>query len=212
MTLIRITPPAVRPLSLAEAKAQLRIDFDVDDAQIEACIDAAVEHIDGDMGWLNRALCPQTWELRLDRFPGGWLAGRPDAGAHIEIPLPPLIEVVSVTYEDENGDTQTVDPDTYRVFDHGRRKSTIAPVRTATWPTPEPLHDGVRIRFKAGFASDDDPDVADVPAPIVSALKLMVTDLYQQRETFVTGTIAQPAPMSTTVERLLYPWRVGGLL
>ena len=58
------------------------------------------------------------------------------------------------------------------------------------------------VTFKAGYAS--------VPAPLVSAILLMVGDLYANRETAVTGTVAFALPMSTTVQALIAPYRAVG--
>jgi uncharacterized phiE125 gp8 family phage protein len=68
---VLVTPPVAAPVSLAEAKAHLRVDFDDEDALISGLIDAATQHLDGWSGVLGRALMPQTWEMSLDRFPAG---------------------------------------------------------------------------------------------------------------------------------------------
>ncbi len=98
MSLIRITPPATEPISLEDARRRLHEDalgappVSPHDPDISAMIKAAREYLDGSSGILGRALVEQTWELRLDQFPGCW--GWP-GGAAIEIPLPPLRPVES---------------------------------------------------------------------------------------------------------------------
>ena len=44
-------------------------------------------------------------------------------------------------------------------------------------------------------------------APILAAVKLMVGDLWRNRDTVAIGQVSQ-IPMSTTVEALLSPFRV----
>ena len=61
-----VTAPASEPVSLAEAKAHLRIEAADDDSLIGALITAARQSAEAHM---RRALMSQTWRLSLDRFP-----------------------------------------------------------------------------------------------------------------------------------------------
>jgi uncharacterized phiE125 gp8 family phage protein len=79
MSLHLIVPPVYLPLSLAELKSHLRLDFNDEDALLFGYLRAAVAHIEGADGWLGRQLINATWELRLDCFT--W---------PIRMPLPPL--------------------------------------------------------------------------------------------------------------------------
>lgn len=63
---IRTVPPAETPVTLAEAKAHLRVDFDEDDALIGAILNAATEYLDGWDGILSRCLVTQTWTLNRE--------------------------------------------------------------------------------------------------------------------------------------------------
>jgi uncharacterized phiE125 gp8 family phage protein len=105
MALTIITAPATTPVSLAEAKAHLNVDHTDDDTLIQLIIEAATAHCDGPVGFLGRALVSQQWQLTLDEFPEN----------EIKIPLPPLIAVNSIEYDDVDGAEQTVDPTTYTV-------------------------------------------------------------------------------------------------
>lgn len=63
MTPVLVTPPASKPVTLADAKDHLRVDHDDEDAVIAALLDAAVSHLDGWTGVLGRAIMPQTWRV-----------------------------------------------------------------------------------------------------------------------------------------------------
>ena len=98
MGLKLITAPSILPVTVAEAKLHLRVDHSEEDDLIERAISSATGFVDGPDGFLGRALIDQTWELTLDEFPVN----------EIRIPLPPLIEVVSVVYDDADGNPQTI--------------------------------------------------------------------------------------------------------
>ena len=84
MSLQLNTPPAAEPVTLAEAKAWLRVDTgDDDDALITSLISAARARAEWHTG---RAFVTQGWTLWLDCWP---------SGACAEIPLPPLQGVQS---------------------------------------------------------------------------------------------------------------------
>ena len=67
MPLQLVTPPAEEPVSLAEAKLHLRVDFPNEDALITALIAAARQAAETLTG---RQLVTARWKLVLDSFPG----------------------------------------------------------------------------------------------------------------------------------------------
>src|SRR6185369_8190715 len=95
-SLYLIAAPESAVVSLDDMKEHLRVDADNtdDDDVIDAFTAATTQHLDGRDGLLGRALIDQTWELRLSWFPCYGL---------LRLPLPPLIEVVSVKYIDADG-------------------------------------------------------------------------------------------------------------
>jgi uncharacterized phiE125 gp8 family phage protein len=174
-----ITPPAATPVTLAEAKAQLRVDHADEDGKIEALIAAATSYLDGRSGVLGRCLVTQTWEITLDAFPA----------EEIEIPLGPVQSVTSLTYVDTAGATQTVSASDY-YLDTTSPTAWVMP--EITWPDTMEAANAVTVRFIAGTA------VADVPPAIKHAALLLVSTWYDDR----AGTGMPPA-----VDALIAPFR-----
>lgn len=162
MGLKLITLPAEEPVSLAEAKAQLRVATNDQDDYIGALIKAARQQIDGQDGWLGRALITQTWELTLDSFPV----------SEIRIPLPPLQSITSVKYDDSHGLEQTINAADYTV-DTSQPFAWIIPNSANAWPATLNAINSVRVRFVAGYGA-----AAAVPEPIRQAILLSVRRLY----------------------------------
>jgi len=170
------------PVTLAEAKLHLRVDYTDDDTLITMLIDAATSYIDGPNGFLGRALIDQTWDLVLDTFPTN----------EIKIPIPPLIEVLSVSYDDPSGLEQAVDPAKYTV-DDVNEPGWIVP--DGTWPATFQGINAVRIRFRAGYVDQSfSPPVGEVPGDIKAALLIYLGSLYANREDVITGQAAVALP------------------
>src|SRR5689334_10242177 len=100
--LVRTIAPAGEPITLAEAKAQCRIDEGLDhDVLLGSLIRAAREFVEEQSG---RALLSGTWKLVLPRF-----------AKRIRPPMPPLLTVSSIVYRDSAGELQTLAVDRYTV-------------------------------------------------------------------------------------------------
>lgn len=188
MALKLITPAATYPVSLEEVKAWLNVDFADQDALVQnLMIPGATAHAEK---YLGRALVDQIWELTLDAFPT----------KEIEIRRPPLIEVLSVKYDDSNGDEQTVSPSDYFV-DAASEPGWVTP-NTSSWPSTIDAINSVRVRFRAGYLdSSVSPPVANVPADIRGAIAFMVGTFFANRETVVVGQTVTQLPWAA--EQLL---------
>lgn len=191
MSLFRITDASVEPLSLAEARHHLRVDHSVDDAEISAMVTAARQSAES---YTRRAFIEQTWKLTLDRFPC-W---------EIMLPRPRLQSIEEITYIDSQGAEQTLSPSLYRaalLSEPGR----LTPAYNQSWPSTREITDAVTIEFIAGYGST----AAEVPAPIVQAIKLMLGLYYTNRSSVAIGTIAAEIPQSA--QFLLNPFRMRGV-
>lgn len=188
MAVVVITPPP-HLVSLAEAKAHLRVDHSDDDLLIQTYVEACSEWIDGPAGWLQRAVGRQTLELRQCDF------GCPVGGVY-PLPFPPLVSITSMTYVDADGAEQTLPAETYATVTKG-----YCLANGASWPALRGDVEGVRIRYEAGYAL--------VPQTIRAAVLLHVGELYEHRESVVVGATVADLPRG--VEALLSPYRVWSL-
>lgn len=184
MSVVVVTAP-VHGISLTTVKAHLRVDHTDDDTLIAAYVSAAAGHIDGPQGWLDRAVFPQTLELRQNVF----------GSDPIRLPYGPATAITSIKYVDPDGAEQTLASDQYVLTNAGA----VELAYSASWPNLRGDAEGVRIRYAAGYAT--------LPPAILQAVLLMVGDLYAFRETAQVGSVAGRIPMSAAVENLLAPFR-----
>ncbi|MCT8971217.1 head-tail connector protein [Microbaculum marinisediminis] len=188
MTLILVTPPAAEPLSLADAKAFLKVEHDDEDALIGTLIAAARLHVEAA---IRRVLVTQAWRLVLD----GWPPGRT-----VEIPLSPVAAITAVTVYDRDGAPAVLDPSAY-VADVS---SFLARLMVRDTVAPGAAFNGVEIDFTAGYG-----DPADVPAPLVQAIRQLVAHWYETREPVAFGGPVAQVP--GTVAALIAPYRAVSL-
>ena len=186
MTLKLITAPATEPITLAEAKAHLRCGDD-EDALINALIVAAREAAEHELG---RALVTQTWERVVDAFPA----------VELELGMPPVQSITSVTYIDTAGALQTLSASAY-TLDPTTPPGWALPATGYTWPATLDTANAVRVRFSAGYGA-----AAAVPAGIKAWILLRLGTLYKHREGVVTGVTVAEVP-GGFVDRLLDPYR-----
>ena len=139
--------------------------YSSEDTLITALIQAAREYAEG---YLNRALCTQTWELVIDDWP---------SGDYIEIPLPPLQSVTDIKHKDTAGVESTWAAANY-IVDTDSFLGRVVLAYGITWPTTT-LYPagGIRIKFVAGYGT-----AASVPQTIKQALLLLIATWYENRE------------------------------
>lgn len=199
MAIIRIEGPAAEPVSLNEMKAVLRVDYEDEDDLIQHYISAARQRLEKRCA---RAFVEQTWELRA--------AGFEDT---IELPLPPTVGLVSVTYFDTDNVEQTVDPADY-AFIEGGEESASSVVWVGSKPTGlAERPDAARVRFTAGWPADYDESpvdyAANVPWDIREAVKLTAAALFELRQDILlTPTRQEIAPLPIGAEQYIAPYVV----
>ena len=172
-----LSGPAEEPVTRNEAKDWLRqTGNDRDDAMIESLIRAIRRKLEEEY---DITLCTQTRRLTLDSFPWGECQ-------QIELPRPPLRSVLSVTYRDAAGDTQTVDADTYLV-DAASRPGRVLPVLSSYWPIPGQSFASAKVTYTCGYGSP-----SDVPEDAKTGIKLALASLYagNRGEDLKAGNVA----------------------
>lgn len=174
MPLALITPPAVEPISLAEAKLQAKIDGTELDTLLPVFIKSAREAAEHELG---RALITQTWRLTLDEFPC----------AEIELPKPKVLSIVSVGYVDADGVDQVVSSANY-TLDNAQLPGWVLPAEDFDWPSTRAIANAVTVDFTAGYG----PAATDVPASVRQWMLLQIGAAVKQAEAFASGfTVAE---------------------
>jgi len=189
MGIEEITKSEVEPIGLNEAKTHLRIEQSQNEENelILGLIAASRQMVES---YLGRQLVSATWELSLQSFK-----------EEIELPHPPVQSITSITYIDQLGVTQTVDPTVYEL------DSNVLPpvVRLAWnqwWPCPRSQSNAVRVKYVAGYGDSGN----DVPFGIRAAMLLQIGYLYENRESVNIGNITSELPLA--FKSLLNPFRV----
>lgn len=185
MRLSLVTPPGEEPISIGEAILHLRAGSG-DESLIQALIEAAREDFETETG---RQLVTATWQVKLSGFPK-YCRGVAQA---IEIPLPPLQQVNFVKYVDSSGVQQTWDPTQYQVdtFVGPRcQRGRLYPKPGVMYPGVLDIVDAVTIEFVAGYG-----EPGAVPSVHKALIKLMIGELYANRERTVAGTIVTENPV-----------------
>jgi len=191
--LTQLVAPASEPLALADVKLHLRVDADIteDDSLITALIVAARQQAEHRTG---RALVTQQWRLGLDQFPDDSL----------ELPLPKLQSVQSVTYLDADGVRQTLAGAKYDVVTDelvGR----LLPAFGKTWPDCRIRPGSVQVSYTCGYGA-----AADVPQSIKAWMLLAIAAWYENREALTAGQPVAELPRCFW-EGLLDPFWVPGV-
>lgn len=197
MSLTVVTGPTLEPVSLAEAKAHLRVEVPDEDALIDGYILAAREYIERET---QRALITQTldyktsfsrWYSQCGNWPIYYTGECYRTG--IMLPRPPLQSVTSLAYVDSAGATQTLAANQYQVIlDNGdSHEGLIVPAFGVTWPTLQAVPDALTIRFVAGYGG-----MEDVPHSIRQAMLLLIGQFYEQRENVIAGASIAEVPFA----------------
>lgn len=188
MSLVLTSGPGLEPVTVAEAKAHLRVDGTNEDTLIGSLILTSRLHIETGLGL---ALITQSWRLLFDAWPDGKI---------LELPMRPLQSVEEVRVFDGAGTPETIAPSAYLVDIAGTPSRLV---RTgATWPQPGQAANGIEIDFTAGYG----PGASDVPAPIRQALMLLVAHWYEHRDPIEIGSPTTVIP--AVVSDLLEPYRI----
>ena len=151
------------PVSLAEAKAHLRVDVTDDDALIVNQIAAATNYCEGIS---QKKFVTQTLDWTLDAWPNA---------DGFRLPIGPVQSVTSITYTDEDGNSDTVSSDDY-IVDTARQM--IALKASAEWPTATLQKiAGIVIRYVAGYGA-----ASAVPDEMKHAVLLVLGDWWNNHK------------------------------
>lgn len=190
MTIKSIQGPATEPVTVAECKLNARID--ADDTSLDALLSTLIKSArETAEQMLNRSLIQQTWELVLDAFPDG----------EIELGWPPVTGIVSVSYIDANGATQTLNPSSY-ALDSETMPGWLLPAAGTDWPTTYDTVNAVRVRFTAGYGENRDA----VPESIKQWIKAHVALWVRQPEAASDRALTPVPYLDRLLDRERWLW------
>lgn len=163
MTAALLTPPALEPVTLADAKAHLRIDGGDDDQLLTAAIAAARVHVEA---MTRRVLIEQGWRVYFDHWPRKRI---------VTIPVAPLLGVDAITVYDAAGDPLVLSEDDYEV-DTASVPGRLVLAATVPIVVGRTVN-GIEIDVTAGYGASS----VDVPAPLRQAVMMLVAHWYEHR-------------------------------
>lgn len=155
------TTPVDEPISLLEAKAQLRVDGSDDDALIGDLIETVREKFEDSTA---RVLSVRDFTAYWDAWP---------EDNTLSLPLYPVLDVSSIKYLDDDGVEQTISTSDYTVDKVGQSPR-IMLNSDADTPDVGNYPNSVYVRFTAGAYT--------IPPSAKHSMLLWLTMLYERRE------------------------------
>lgn len=161
--LVLVTAPTVQPVTPQDVIDHSRVSTHQEDRLLGTMVSEA-QNVVEETTW--RRLITQTW----DQFFDWWTDPLP-------LTWSPVQSITSITYVDENGDTQTLSTDIYELGDHNglgivRRKF------DQVWPTVRSQQDAITVRHVCGYGDA----AGDVPGSLRSAIRIHAAYSYINRE------------------------------
>ncbi|OFE11385.1 hypothetical protein PHACT_12570 [Pseudohongiella acticola] len=163
-------------LEFAKLQVHLEAEDTAENALLDVLIRAAYRFAEAHT---QTRIAPTQVVLVLDRFP---VNSNP-----IEVPWTPVRAISSLEYIDQDGQEQSLDPETLRL-DSRSIYASIYPQFGTSWPVAIAEPESVTITLDVGFAEDDEP------ADITAAILLTIGHLYENRESVVIGSSAVELP------------------
>ena len=189
MSATLLTGPVGEPLSLADAKAFLRVEHDDDDSVIAALISAARNHVEA----LTRlGLMTQTWRIVLDCWPKDGRIG-PRLG--------PLQSLAAARVYNEANVSSAIDAG------HFVADAAAGVIAAPGWSLPAPGRAvaGIELDVVIGFGEA----ASDVPQILIQAIRMLVSHWYENRSLVAIGQTVAMLPPS--VNAMIASYRVMSL-
>lgn len=209
--LTRITPPTSEPITLAEAKAHLRVSLSDDDTLIGNLITATRMICEE---FTARALITQGWRLWLDAFPGDamawWDGTRQGATSRLTVkrfilmPRAPLQSISAVTVYADDDSSTVFSPALYFV-DNAAEPGRLALRNNASWPIPQRMSNGISIDFTAGYGA-----ASNVPQALKQGMLAHIAQLYEHRGEGlrINGDALSVKSLPDIVQAMYQPFRI----
>ncbi len=185
-----VTPPALEPVTLAEARLWCKVEETDDDGLIEDILIPAAREMVEDLTDLS--LQTQTLKLLLDSWPDG-------AGPIVLPRATPLQSVSSIKYYDSAGVEYTWAAANY-IVDTLSRPGRVVRAYGVSYPsfTMYPSNP-IQIQYVAG--TPDSSPAVPVPAKLKLAMRYLIEHWYDNRNIVAVGTLTRE--MELTLRALL---------
>jgi len=164
------TPASTTPVTLTQAKAQLRVTWADEDVHIASLIrhaTAVTELIQ------RRSLINRTYTLYLDDFED-----------EIGLPMPPLSSVTTIKYYDSDSVQQTIAAAEYQVVKHDTVPY-VTPAVDGAWPDTDSRKNAIEIEYVAGYGATE----ASTPPDTEAGLLMLISDGFEHRESEIVGVM-----------------------
>jgi len=184
MLSILITEPAEEPVTLTEAKAQLRLTTSDENTLISTLITVARQMAEQSA---KCSLITQTWEAHY-----------PEWKECFVLPNGPVSSITSVKYWADSSGTTTMSSNSYVFTSAG---SLLEPAYGTTWPAHIQKQYPIIVRYVAGYGA-----AAAVKSCAKQYILAMVSAMYHNRESLSPETLSA-VPY---IDRLLDPVRQYG--
>ena len=186
MNLKVIEGPVDEVLSLEEAKSHLRIDGDDEDILIFSYIKAAREYAEIFTG---RSFTIKTYE---------YITNPKEKYSYIEIPMPPLVEVLEVSVMQNTNEELLNEGKDYYIL-KGCDESLIYPSLEKGWPIETLDRFGaIKVKYKAGYS--------EAPMPVKQAILMLTSHFCENRENLTTKDYKEiPFGVSTLLRPFWVP-------
>jgi uncharacterized phiE125 gp8 family phage protein len=177
----------VEPISLETARLACKNPPSSENDLLQLYIEAAREYFEEQT---RRQLVNAVWEYALDQFP---------AGGVIELPRAPLVDDVTVFYDDSGGVETELEASAYTVKSSRLSESSppeeridpycppgsIVVAQNTLWPSSSGLSRSVRIRRTCGYGTTE----AEMPGSARWVLLLLVSHMYRYRSALMSDDL-----------------------
>ncbi|MBU1176410.1 MAG: head-tail connector protein [Alphaproteobacteria bacterium] len=188
MTSILLAGPATEPVTLAEAKAFLRVDGTDEDPFIQTLIAAARLHTESVSG---RAMITQSWRVLVDQWP---------ADRKLRLPVAPLKTLSEIRTYDADGEPTILALAEFQPESGTAPAHLVVPSMVADMPALR-QYNGIEIDYVAGFG--DAPE--NVPEDLRHAVLTLVGYWFEHRDAVIVAGSGAVVPAG--FDRLIEGYR-----
>jgi uncharacterized phiE125 gp8 family phage protein len=184
-----VTPHEVTVVSTADLKTHLRITFSDDDTYIAACEAAAVRMVEE---YTNLYLGTTSLVQYGNSFS--------DLKILYKSPVSNTVSHLPTVSYYSGAAWNTLATTEYE-FVPLIKPARLYPSDDSSLPSTDDVFQAWKISYYAGYAT-----TTDIPQPLIQAVKIIVADMYENRQSVIVGKIVSTIPK--TAEYLMNPYKI----